>query len=421
MNKTVRIAISVAITLAGVATTVSADDTARKPLKIFVLVGQSNMEGHAHVDTFKNLSMEPGAEPEMLKEMTNEDGTPKAVEDVYISYCTGDVTKPELVEKIKEGNLTVGYGAQYGAQPKIGPEYTFGIYMRKHLQEPILIIKVAWGGKSLFSDFRPPSAGPYVFNEGELNKIQSRGQDVEQEKAKKAKITGYYYRLMVEHVNKVLADPGKVHPAYDPKVGYELAGFVWFQGWNDATNGIVYPQRGKPGGYDMYSELLADFIRDVRKDFKAPDMPFVIGVMGTGGDVASRPPDRYTPITLGFREAMAAPARLPEFKDNVIAVQTYTCWDEELASLDGIFWKVTNGELETAMNKLQEERGDKKISAGEREALRQSLLKEAMGDRYEYFKTGASNKSFHYLGSAKILGRIGKAFADALAEWHARH
>jgi alpha-galactosidase len=33
------------------------------------------------------------------------------------------------------------------------------------LAEPVLIIKAAWGGKSLHTDFRPPSAGPYVLNE----------------------------------------------------------------------------------------------------------------------------------------------------------------------------------------------------------------------------------------------------------------
>ena len=29
---------------------------------------------------------------------------------------------------------------------------------------------------------------------------------------------------------------------------------------------------------------------------------------------------------------------------------------------------------------------------------------------------GASNASFHYLGSAKMFGQIGKAFADAMAK-----
>ena len=94
--------------------------------------------------------------------------------------------------------------------------------------------------------------------------------------------TGVYYRLMVEHVKRVLGDIKRVVPDYDAAQGYEIAGFAWLQGWNDLVDGDVYPQRQKPGGYAAYSEVMAHFIRDVRKDFNAPKMPFVIGVLGVG-------------------------------------------------------------------------------------------------------------------------------------------
>ena len=105
--------------------------------------------------------------------------------------------------------------------------------MDKAYDGPILIIKTAWGGKSLNTDFRPPSAGPYEFNEAQLEGLKKQGKDIAQAKADKAKATGRYYRLMIDHVKKVLADPKRVVPDYDPKQGYEIAGFVWFQGWND--------------------------------------------------------------------------------------------------------------------------------------------------------------------------------------------
>ena len=59
-----------------------------------------------------------------------------------------------------------------------------------------------------------------------------------------------------DHVKKVLADIKRVCPDYDPKQSYELAGFVWFQGWNDMVDSSTYPNRGKPGGYDKYSDWL---------------------------------------------------------------------------------------------------------------------------------------------------------------------
>jgi hypothetical protein len=61
-------------------------------------------------------------------------------------------------------------------------------------------------------------------------------------------------------------------PDYDEKAGYELAGFIWFQGWNDMIDG-VYPNRDKPRGYEQYTWLLEHLIKDVRKDLNAPDMP----------------------------------------------------------------------------------------------------------------------------------------------------
>ena len=55
------------------------------------------------------------------------------------------------------------------------------------------------------------------------------------------------------HVKHVLADLKRVCPDYDEKAGYDLRGFVWFQGWNDMVDRGTYPQRDKPGGYAEYS------------------------------------------------------------------------------------------------------------------------------------------------------------------------
>ena len=254
-----------------------------KPLKVFILAGQSNMQGHAHVRTFDALGLDPKTAP-ILEAMRNADGTPQVCEHVWISSI-GSADEEEV------GKLTAGFGAR-ARGPKIGPEFTFGIYMQQLVNEPILIIKTAWGGKSLNTDFRPPSAGPYEFNESQLEGFKKQGKDIAAIKADKARATGHYYRLMIDHVKHVLADIKRVCPEYTSQQGYELAGFVWFQGWNDMVDQGTYPHRDKPGGYDEYSELLAQFIRDVRKDLCSPNLPFLIGVMGgrgCGGLVPARP------------------------------------------------------------------------------------------------------------------------------------
>ena len=82
---------------------------------------------------------------------------------------------------------------------------------------------------------------------------------------------------------KVLADIKSVYPHFDSEQGFELSGIVWFQGWNDMVDQGVYPNRANSGGYDQYSKVLRCLIRDFRKDLSAPELPFVIGVMGVGG------------------------------------------------------------------------------------------------------------------------------------------
>ena len=376
---------------------------ATKPLKIYLLVGQSNMQGHAAERTVEHLGMDPKTAP-LLKAIRNPDGTAKLQRDVWISSI-----EPSLESGEKHGRLTVGYGAG-GREPKIGPELTFGITMQEHVGEPILLIKTSWGGKSLNTDFRPPSAGPYEFNQQQLENFKKRGKDVAEARKEKTERTGVYYRLMLEHIHKVLADIRRVYPDYDAKAGYELAGFVWFQGWNDMVDGSTYPTRGQPGSYDAYSKNLAHFIRDVRRDLKAPKLPFVIGVMGAGGPIAKYGPDqkRYAGIHGEFRKAMAAPAKLPEFKGNVTAVFTENYWDLQLSELVNRNGKVNAKRRELSKDQaLTREQRDKAVANYTAKLFTKRELK--------ILQTGTSNAAYHYLGSAKILAQIGKAFANALA------
>ncbi len=371
-----------------------------KPLKVFILAGQSNMQGHAKVSTFEHIGMDPAARP-MLAEMLGADGKPKVCERVWISSIG-------CAEAEQTGKLTAGFGA---SGEKIGPEFTFGIYLGKFTDAPILLIKTSWGGKSLNTDFRSPSAGPYVFSEAQLTAFQKRGKDVVAMKAEKAAATGVSYRLMVEHVKKVLADLKRVVPDYDAAQGYELAGFAWFQGWNDMVDGDTYPQRDKPGGYDAYSTAMAHFIRDVRKDLNAPKLPFVIGVLGVGGPVADYGPEeqRYKATHQNFRDAMAAPALLPEFKGNVAAVLAEKYWDRELKAA-----RAKEGELKQRAKKLAKEGN---LKPAEEKAALEKLRAEGLTERErQVMEKGISNAEYHYLGSAKILGGVGKALAEAMAE-----
>ena len=393
-----------------------------KPMKVYILAGQSNMEGHARIETFDYIGDDPATAP-MLKDMVGADGKPVTCENVWISYFTGGHKEPDKESGEGFGKLTAGYGAR-GSNfkeigGKIGPEFTFGIYMQKHVKEPILIIKAAWGGKSLHTDFRSPSAGPYKPFEQELVKLAEKFTEPQREKwheEKKAK-TGLCYRLMIEHVKKVLADLKRVYPAYDAGVGYEIAGFAWFQGFNDLVG--PYPKVDDPEtkstaktikDYSEYSRLLGCFIRDVRKDLKVPDMRFVIGVLGVGGK-------EKNPGRDGFRKAMAAPATRPEFKGNVVAVETAPFWDEALAEIAAKRGKVKQMGYFLRSKHKNHANKDGNMDKQAQNAYLKKFREELITPKDEaLWKRGASNGGYHYLGCAKTFALIGKAFADAMVK-----
>jgi len=368
-----------------------ASQAVAKPLKVYILAGQSNMQGHVNISTFDSMAGEPKTAP-ILKEMRGADGKPHVCQKVWISSigCAGDDTTEQ------KGLLTTGFGA---SPAEIGPEFTFGIYMEK-LGDPILIIKTSWGGKSLHTDFRPPSAGPYVWSDFELNQYKDRASELEKEKAGKIKATGVSYRLMLAHVRNVLGDIKRVVPEYDPKQGYELAGFVWFQGFNDLVSGWTYDKGNQPGGYGLYAQLLAQFIRDVRKDLSVPKLPFVIGVIGIGGEKEDKKPGNMQ----YFRQAMAEPASLPEFKGNVVAVPTAPFWDDELEALQGrvdACWPKVDATVAAEKNDSWENK-------------MKHMAENFTPAEWKRLQTGASNQAYHYLGAAKIMAPIGKAFAEAV-------
>ncbi|MEX0817956.1 MAG: sialate O-acetylesterase [Pirellulaceae bacterium] len=400
-----QIPIFTSVVLAVLLATASSVRAQSKPLKVFILAGQSNMEGHAKVETFDYIGDDPATAP-LLKQMRGEEGNPRVCDGAWISYFTG--SGDESGEG--HGKLTAGYGSR--RQPdqdggKIGPEFTFGITMDAAFDEPVLIIKTAWGGKSLHTDFRPPSAGPYVFNESQLANSQKQGKDIETMKADKAKETGRYYRLMIEHVRHVLADIKRVCPAYDEQQRYEISGFVWFQGWNDLVDSGTYPNRGRPGGYDAYSDVMAHFIRDVRQDLQAPRMPFVIGVLGVGGEKPNQQ-------TIEFRKAMAAPASLSDFQGNVVAVETAPFWSEELAAIADKHDKVRQMNYFLNTKHKDHANADGMMTDEQKRAHLKDLEGKLISPaEAAIWKRGASNAGYHYLGCAKTFALMGRAFAGA--------
>ncbi len=249
-------------------------DTASKgPLKVFILAGQSNMQGAGVIKMDARKNGGKGSLEYMVRDprmagrtrhMVDVDGNWVVRNDVWIWYLD------------RTGGLTAGFGAK---ETSIGPEFGFGHCVGEALDQQVLLIKTAWGGKSLAVDFRPPSSGGQV---------------------------GPFYTEMLEHVNSVLSDIKAPFPAYDGR-GYELVGFGWHQGWNDRVN---------QAHNDAYEGNMVNFIHDVRKELGVKDLPFVIAETGMSGH------EEKHPRALSLMRAQAAAAERAEFKGNVAFVGT---------------------------------------------------------------------------------------------------
>ena len=131
------------------------------------------------------------------------------------------------------------------------------------------------------------------------------------------------------------------------------------------------------------------------------------GVLGVGGKNA---PAR----TKQFREAMAEPALLPEFKGNVAAVETAPFWSEELGAIAEKHDQVEQmAYLLNSKNEGQANADGKMTEAQQNEYLKGFEAKLITRAETALWKRGASNAGYHYLGCAKTFALMGKAFAEA--------
>lgn len=364
-----------AIMLSGLAWQVQA---AEKRVKVFILAGQSNMEGHGQVRSLDHLGEYPKY-GDLLKKLKNADGSWVIRNDVTIYWKAKDR---------KMGPLTVGWGA---SENEIGPELMFGTIMGDKYNEPVLLIKTAWGGKDVYCDFRSLSAGKPTGDE-EIILKREHSENINRE-------IGLYYRKMVSEIKDCLANIENIVPGYNGQ-NYEIAGMAWFQGWNDFCEWHLQldGKRVGMGLINRYPHNLAAMFRDLRKDLHAPNMPIVIGELGVGGNEitkrAENPDDHEAVAMVKFRKAQRAVADDP-LLENITFVPTADFWDsrlQELRRISDAYWneKQKKGIKDTEENHLPtKELNDEYLSRG--------------GHWY-----------CHYNGSAATYSLIGYALAEAL-------
>ena len=320
-------------------------------VKVFILAGQSNMEGKADNKLCKHQATDAKTK-DLFKHLVK-DGEFIVRDDVFIKFLN------------RKGPLTIGYGSP----GRTGVELEFGHAMGNRFEEPVLLIKAAWGGHSLYKLFRSPSAGlqSEEILQADLAKAIDRTKKNNEKRKRNdplptmediKKPYGSSYRKMMAEVKDVFDNYETMFPALKGKK-LEVAGFCWFQGFND--------QWGTAPG--EYESNMKHFIKDVRKDLKAPKLPFVIAAIGTNG------PNEARGGGLAVRKAQMAMNDVPEFKGNVKAFRTDVLHDKAAWALYPTWQK-----------------------------------------NFEQWKLTGSDRPYHYLGSAIWYNRIGQAFGKAMIE-----
>ena len=237
-------------------------------LKVFILAGQSNMQGKASAEIGRdpnnlantNLAGGLGSLRNMVNKNPNRYGYLTNPANPIANGNPGWITRPDVgvtywsdpgTGENRRGNLDVNFG-DTGTQGRIGPEYSFGLVVGSQLGDNVLIIKYAFGGRSLAVDYRPPGA------------VAVRGG-----------VIGPYYTGMLARVNQVLGNISTYYPAYTGTTAndYEIAGFGWHQGFND---------RISPAYTAEYEANMTNLILDLRVALQVPNLPVVIADTGMG-------------------------------------------------------------------------------------------------------------------------------------------
>lgn len=212
-----------------VSVSMSQNPIENKKTKVFLLAGQSNMDGRAKASDLSEI------DKERLK---------KAQKNVTLYYNFDD-GKPLHVTKVAKHTAK-----KFGEDYLFGPEIFFGIKMsEKYPDHKIVLIKRSRGGMSLYGAWNPD----WTLEQATLIKEQKQPK---------------LYSEFVSYSKKVLSK--------FEKESYELSGMLWVQGESDS---------GKKGGLkpsERYEYNLKNLIQCVRKDFKHPKLPFLLFQVGHG-------------------------------------------------------------------------------------------------------------------------------------------
>jgi alpha-galactosidase len=250
--------------------------------------------------------------PGLLTTLVHEDKKfPHLIDDKGKWTVRNDVVYKGVISAVGQGPLTVGIQGN-----TIGPELQFGHIMGYYHDEPVLLIKASIGNRSLGWDILPPGSKRFTYD-GRVYAGYKDTPDSWVEGQPKKKVNWYagkQYDEYTKAIHDVLDNFDTLLPQYKNQ-GYEVAGFVWWQGHKDG---------GSEAHISRYEQNLVNLIQSWRREFSAAEAPWAIATVGFGG---RKMQDNYVRI-LEAQMAVSDPKRHPELAGTVATVDIRDFWRE---------------------------------------------------------------------------------------------
>lgn len=225
-----------------------------KPVQVFIIMGQSN-------------TLEMGKVTDELKGL--------------YPFLADDAGAWTTRQDVRNVSVMVGKGVYRNdwmtiSGNKLGIEIGIGHQLGNAIDAPVMILKSSIGNRSLGWDLLPPGTPRYTYEgkeqPGYKETVQSKNDATIVPYVEGGDMLQWYagkqYDDDVANAKKVLSELDKHYPGAK---AYEVAGFLWWQGDKDRYN---------PAHAAMYDKNLVNLIKALRKDFDAPNAPFVFGSLG---------------------------------------------------------------------------------------------------------------------------------------------
>ena len=280
-----------------------------KPVQVYILLGQSNMLGFGKINAKKGK-----AEGSLTHAVTEKKLYPYLVDDA------GNWTERKDVRNVRV--MGSGTGGMRGfnnewmtIKGNIGPEIGIGHHVGHVTDAPVMILKSCIGNRALGWDLLPPGSEGFEFTDDKgVTWIHPayKGTPERWKKGTEPKKIKWYAGMQydgdIARAKSVLGELDKYYPGANE---YEVAGFFWWQGDRDSRSAALSSR---------YEKNLVHLVKQLRKDFNAPNAKFVCASLGQTEKGAT---DGGGKILNAMLALDGKSGKYPEFKGNVAAVYSH--------------------------------------------------------------------------------------------------